>query len=75
MLTGMYCCSRREEWRGLLDSLEDYPQHMYHGRGIIIPAGGRLLEAALVTGLSMENVLEAQICIGGIAVVLTCISL
>ena len=40
--------SRTEEWKSFLSALPDYPQGKFSDRGIIVVAGGRYLEPALV---------------------------
>lgn len=41
--------SRRDEWKGFLEALPEYPNAKFSGRGIIIVAGGHYLEPAVVT--------------------------
>lgn len=40
--------SRTEEWRAHLSALPEYPVGRFSGRGVIVVAGGRYLEPALV---------------------------
>lgn len=40
--------SRLEEWQGFVEALPEYPAEKFSGRGIIVVAGGRYLEPALV---------------------------
>lgn len=40
--------SRADEWKGFLEALPEYPQNKYSGKGIIVVAGGRYLEPAVV---------------------------
>jgi len=40
--------ARANEWKGFLEALPDYPQNKYSGKGIIVVAGGRYLEPAVV---------------------------
>lgn len=40
--------SRTQEWTAFLRALPDYPENRFSGRGIIVVAGGKYLESALV---------------------------
>ncbi len=50
--------SRRAEWKSVLNKVQPYPEGKFNGRGIIIPAGGALLESALVTGLMILPLID-----------------
>lgn len=40
--------SRADEWKGFLEALPEYPQDKFSGKGIVVVAGGRYLEPAVV---------------------------
>lgn len=40
--------ARQEEWKDFLEALPEYPQSKFSGKGIIVVAGGRYLEPAVV---------------------------
>lgn len=47
--------TRVEEWSSFLKTLPDYPEGRFSGRGIIVVAGGRYLEPALVMIKMLRN--------------------
>ena len=57
---GDYYLPHRQYLRKFAASTFDYPEEMFSGRGLVIPAGGRLLASAYVTVRLLRTALGSQ---------------